>query len=152
VSAPDPLVIPEVAGVIAVLVMVYRWLVRGARQREEVQRQREEVEHRRAVELKLAEQGVMMWGLAAGARPVARPEFSGQPATEWTLPAAVVPTPPGARPHPQGTPGPCRHEQIIPVFDGDGKTLRWICANHQRCDAWFPPGIAIYEPNGETSA
>jgi hypothetical protein len=140
----------EVAFVLGVLGLVGWWLSRGARRREALADEREELAHRRAVEMELAKQGVMMQGPVAGARPAARPEFSGQPATEWTLPAAVIPTPPGAQPYPQGVPGPCRHEKIIPVFDGDGETLRWICANSPRCEAVFPPSTAIYEPRGDT--
>jgi hypothetical protein len=107
-----------------------RRLTRGIRR---ARREAAELRHRRAVELAYARSGRALPG-----------ETEKTAGVTTTLPAAVIPTPPGARPL-QGTPGPCRHERIVPVIDGDGDVQRWICANFERCDAEFPPGTAMYE-------
>lgn len=96
--------------------------------------------HRRRVEIALARQGVRWSGKGKSRDYIGN---SGLPAAG--LPAAVIPTPPGAQPV-RGVPGPCRHERIIPVIGADGELKRWVCANYPRCDAEFEPDVAIYEP------
>ncbi len=132
-----------------VWILIAFWLFSGSvagAYRRSVRRHRKaaEIRHRRRVEIELARQGVKWKGRqdpsAAGRRDP----------TAQALPAAVIASPPGARPI-RGVPGPCQHEQIIPVIGMDGELKRWVCANHLRCPAEFEPDIAIYEPDEESS-
>jgi hypothetical protein len=96
--------------------------------------------HQRAVEIELARRGIPYRRAAAA---VSLPRDDDE--DEAALPAAVIPSPPSARPV-RGVPGACRHERIIPVIAADGELKRWICANYPRCEAEFGKDIAIYEP------
>jgi len=125
-----------VSGIIGWIVIgwfVYAFLLRPAvRGAVRARRDAAELRHRRQVELLYA---------AAG-RPPANVRVI--PDQGIPQPAAAIPAPPGAR-SARGIPGPCRHEQIIPVINGGGDVLRWICANYPRCEADFPAGTAVYE-------
>ena len=60
--------------------------------------------------------------------------------------AQAVPVPAGAEPV-SGTTGACRHDKgIVPVLDGQGELVRWICAKWPRCDAKFDKSVAVYDP------
>ena len=119
-------------------------------------REAAELRHKRRVELARAQNGLNPDGKIA--RPPACPTWWGADPPDWwpwTPPAAAIASPPGARRLPgtatfRGEPGPCRHERLIPVITEDGEVRRWVCANHQRCEAVFPPDTALYEPKGET--
>ena len=38
----------------------------------------------------------------------------------------------------------------MPVITREGEVVKWICANWTRgCDAEFPAGIAVYEPEDD---
>lgn len=115
---------------------VFGWLANRWHQAVAAGRRAAEVRHRRRVELALAQRGQIYQGTT-------RAEAQ---AVEVALPAAVIAAPPGATPV-RGVPGPCRHEQIVPVIGDDGELKRWICKNWPRCDAEFPPDVAVYEPS-----
>jgi hypothetical protein len=59
------------------------------------------------------------------------------------VPAAVQPTPPGAKPV-RVVPGPCQHESVVPVINDEGYLEKWICKNYPRCTAEFDRSIAMY--------
>ena len=84
--------------------------------------------------------GPVNWPYTASGGQLSEPDTA--------LPAAVIPSPPGAQPV-RGVPGQCRHERIVPVITGDGVLRRWICANFPRCSAKFDASIAMYEPDDE---
>lgn len=46
-------------------------------------------------------------------------------------------------------PGPCRHDQIVPVIGKDGDVLRFACKNF-RCPAVWPPDAMMYEPESDS--
>jgi hypothetical protein len=113
-----------------------------------------EIRHQRAVALELARHGSVYYiqpGLSPGKQKLLAERWteavqSGRP--PLVLPAAVIPSPPGARPV-AGVPGECRHERIVPVTDGAGEVHKWVCANYPRCEAEFDKSVAIYEPAEE---
>jgi hypothetical protein len=131
---------------------VAEWIHVQARKR------RKAIERRRKYKIELARARA---GLPYGDRQVIAGEVSGIVSTgddalnvqhrgyDMALPAAVIPAPPGAQPV-RGVPGPCRHEKIVPVITREGEVVKWICANWTRgCDAEFPAGIAVYEPEDD---
>jgi hypothetical protein len=94
-----------------------------------------ELRHRRRVELAQARAGQLYAPVDSGQVQVAEPVVF--------YPHAVIPSPPGAKPV-QITPGPCRHERIVPVINGSGELEKWVCANYPRCLAEFDKSVAIY--------
>jgi hypothetical protein len=105
------------------------------------------IRHGRQADLELLRRGGRQEGLSQSftERWSQAVEDSHRPAA---VPAAVIPTPPGQGPV-TASPGPCRHERIVPVITDGGELVRWICANYPRCDAQFSKSVAIYEPAGE---
>lgn len=138
--------------------------VRRARRRRRLEKAAA-VRHRREVELALARHGQLLptstgaivvppaeaakgkGGKGKGGK--AEADVSGWQAPAWpkitAVPAAVIPSPPSAKPL-LPVPGECRHERIVPAITGDGDVVAWLCANAPRCEAQFPPGIAVYAP------
>lgn len=133
----------------------FGWAADHYRRIVSARREAAEIRHQRAVELELARRGVPSRKPAddtGEAEPLALASFT----ERWAgavkagrepvvLPAAVIPSPPGAQPV-HGVPGECRHERIVPVIDGTGELRKWVCANYPRCDAEFGKSVAIYEP------
>lgn len=134
-------------------VLIWIWILGGFgwaadhwRRAVAARREAAEIRHQRHVEIELARRGIS---------PGRQEETHDDLAARWTqavsagrkpvaLPAAVIPAPPGSRPV-SGSPGPCRHERIVPVITDDGELMRWVCANYPRCDAQFHSSVAVYE-------
>lgn len=110
----------------------FAWAAEKYRRVRAAREEAAEVRHRRQVELSAVQAGMLTY-IQDG--PSGRPRMA--------VPAAVIPAPPGAAPV-SAVPGSCRHERIVPVITGDGEVVKWICANHPRCSAEFPPDTAIY--------
>jgi hypothetical protein len=111
---------------------VFGWAGETWRRAVNHRREAAEVRHQRQVEIELARRGQLYQHQPA------------RPAAPEPLPAAVIAAPPGALPV-RGVPGECRHERIVPVIDGDGDLIKWVCANWSRCDAEFSKSVAIYD-------
>jgi len=127
--------------IIAVIIAIYKAIVVTCRSIARHHRESGEIRHQRRVELALARTGQFPRLLP---RTTAGPENGSDPPGTWIVPSAVIASPPGARPA-RGVPGPCRHEEIVPVISQYGKVLRWLCANHDRCEAVFPADTSLYE-------